>query len=116
VTFDGDSLIRQSQELSKLGLNDLEEFKKACKEKQVERILPGGPNMLSIRSVSDVANILGKPVEELAARHALLSAVSSNIDNEHTSSKNLLMWLDSYFVRGSFDDRTLVILHEATLK
>jgi len=55
-------------------------------------------------------------VEELAAAPNLLMAGARATPLRErfkgTAAADLLrIWLDSYHVRGSFDDRTLVVLH-----
>jgi serine/threonine protein phosphatase PrpC len=66
-----------------------------------------------IRSVEAFAEKLGKPLAEVVASPALLSAGARGepMSAEEKPEERLRVWLDTYQVRGSFDDRTLVVLH-----
>lgn len=67
-----------------------------------------------LRSSSVYASELGKPVELVARSPAILRAGlvgSPLLERAATPVERLRLWIDSYHVRGSFDDRTLVVLH-----
>jgi len=66
-----------------------------------------------IRSVGDYADHLGVDLGDLLRSPALLKAGAGGelLWRESEPEKRLKEWLDSYYVRGSFDDRTLVILY-----
>jgi len=73
-----------------------------------------GIQQVSLRSAAVYASELGIPVEQLAASQPLLSQglASSPLPRLFDSpQERLRAWLDYYHVRGSFDDRTLVVLH-----
>ncbi len=77
-----------------------------------ERILEAGPHPTPVCSSTPYANLLNLSLEQLLASPWLLTAgVPADIKkNGLTYEERLQTWLDSYQVRGSFDDRTLVIL------
>ena len=65
-------------------------------------------------SVGLLAQQLGLEKEKLATNYKLLSAASGNLADPmpgiSKSEDRLVQWLDAYTVRGSFDDRTLLIM------
>jgi hypothetical protein len=67
---------------------------------------------------AEYAEKLGRSLEEVQASPVLLAAGSrvARLAAESSPEQRLLQWLDSYYVRGSFDDRTLVILYRESLK
>jgi Protein phosphatase 2C len=75
---------------------------------------PEGVQQMSLRSAEVYASELGIKVDQLAASQGLLaqglpgSPLPRLFDSPH---ERLRAWLDFYHVRGSFDDRTLVLLH-----
>lgn len=79
----------------------------------VETITATGPRQVPIRSVAVYAEKLGVPLAEVVASPALLLAGSRGepMCSESSPEDTLQVWLDSYQVRGSFDDRTLVVLY-----
>jgi hypothetical protein len=82
----------------------------------VEAITPDGPQQVFIRSVETYARKLGLPLEAVIVSTPLLFAgtITNPGDEmcaETNSEDRLRVWLDSYHVRGSFDDRTLVVLY-----
>lgn len=84
---------------------------------EVERILPdesNEPKTVFIRSVAQYARELGKDVKEVVASSALLAAGRNQMCSQchqMNPEEKLQLWLDSYYRRGSFDDRTLVVLY-----
>jgi len=74
------------------------------------------PQKVWIRSVADYAKELRVSVAEVVAAPELLAAGSSEEQmweqaQDKPPKEKLQIWLDSYKVRGSFDDRTLVVLY-----
>lgn len=82
---------------------------------EVERILPENtnePKSISLYSVAKYAGELGKSsVQEVVESPDLLAAGILAESMKYPPEKNLEIWLDSYYQKGSFDDRTLVILY-----
>lgn len=78
-----------------------------------DRIMETGPAPTPICSVTPYANMIHRSLEELIAHPAWLAAgVPQKIaDRPLALEERLKIWLDTYHVRGSFDDRTLVILY-----
>jgi hypothetical protein len=74
----------------------------------------GSPRVL-IRSIATYAEKLGIAPEEVVKSRPLLIAGAFGepmCDRDARNKEDLLrVWLDSYQVRGSFDDRTLLLLH-----
>lgn len=75
-----------------------------------ERLTAEGRKPLALYSVARYAEHLGVPLEQVIADPALLRMGRRpdrlpGVD----AAERLLAWLDAYQVRGSFDDRTLVI-------
>ncbi len=82
----------------------------------VEVVTADGPRQVFVRSVETYADKLGLPIEELVKSTPLLiagtmSEPGEELCPEKESEKRLAVWLDSYQIRGSFDDRTLVVLY-----
>jgi hypothetical protein len=77
-----------------------------------ERITEKGRHPTPICSVSEYAKIINLSIEELITAPGLLAAgIPPEIKNSDSTPENkLLTWLDTYNIRGSFDDRTLVVL------
>lgn len=67
-----------------------------------------------LRSAGAFAEKLGRPVAELLRTPAAFVAAAAPLAGA-TAAERLRLWLDAYQVRGSFDDRTLVVLHRETL-
>lgn len=75
------------------------------------------PREVYLRSTADYAKELEKPIEEIIKSPELLGAGASGDPMWHGAQEKLpqerlKVWLDSYYKRGSFDDRTLVILYQ----
>lgn len=70
-----------------------------------------------IGSIAAFAERLNRPLEDVLASSALLRAGQKfrSWCKADTPPDRLRLWLDSYYVRGSFDDRTLVILSREAL-
>jgi hypothetical protein len=71
---------------------------------------PEGLTKVWVRSAERVAAALQAKGADLAACPGLLRAASLPWRPSHASDQ-LRWWLEGYQVRGSFDDRTLVVLH-----
>jgi hypothetical protein len=67
-----------------------------------------------LRSSAAFAERLGVSVDDLLRKSALLWAGRDALPGA-TAQDRLRLWLDAYHVRGSFDDRTLVVLHREAL-
>lgn len=85
---------------------------------QVEAITATGPQPVMIRSIESYAEQLGLPVADVVKSAPRLIAGAMRISGQdmspdpHTPAEELLrVWIDCYHVRGSFDDRTLVVLY-----
>lgn len=78
-----------------------------------KRITEKGALPTLICSVSDYAKIINLSIEELVAAPALLVAGMPEGVCDSTLESRLQAWLDAYHVRGSSDDRTLVVLFDA---
>lgn len=75
-----------------------------------ERLTAEGRQPLALYSVARYAEHLGVPVDQVIADSALLRAgCRPDPLPGDDAAERLLTWLDGYQVRGSFDDRTLVI-------
>ena len=75
-----------------------------------ERLTADGRQPLALYSVARYAEHLGVPVDQVIADSALLRAgCRPDPLPGRDAAERLLTWLDAYQVRGSFDDRTLVI-------
>lgn len=98
---------------TKLGnLSDLDTEKDKF-QRQIDRLVSveENPKTVSLYACDRYAKALGISVRDLIASPALLAAVHwQNSESEKCPAENLKLWLDSYQVKGSFDDRTLVIL------
>lgn len=80
----------------------------------VETITENGPQKARIRSVATYAEKLGlSSAQDVATSPALLvaGAYGDPLWKETSPDTKLRAWLDSYYVKGSFDDRTLVVLY-----
>jgi hypothetical protein len=99
--------------LSKTKLPTLDDVVKSELTSLVETTTADGPQQVPIRSVANYAEKLGIPLPEVVASPALLIAGSygEQISDQSKAEDKLRVWLDSYQVRGSFDDRTLVALY-----
>jgi hypothetical protein len=91
-----------------------EEVQKAEFTVQGERLTAAGLLPVKLNSVARYAEQLAIPLEQVLASPALLLAgwQGSPVLSQTTSpAERLHIWLDSYQVRGSFDDRTLVAVY-----
>jgi hypothetical protein len=81
------------------------------------RVTEAGPQNVVLRSASELAGNLKLPdASRLAAKPEVLAAAARGSDgtrDERPPERRLLEWLDAYHVRGSFDDRTLVVMYPA---
>jgi hypothetical protein len=78
----------------------------------------GGTRKTLIRSSEKFAKRLNLTPQELAARPALLMAgaqAGMMADDCRLPEEYLHRWVDSYYARGSFDDRTLVALYRESV-
>jgi hypothetical protein len=104
--------------LAGTSLKSLDEVAQAPFRTQLHAIEKEGPRPVTIRSAATYADQLGLPLEELVKSPALLHAGGHGepiCPKAATAQERLRLWLDSYQVRGSFDDRTLVVLHREKL-
>lgn len=86
----------------------------ACKYTRPEGLMPlNGENKVYIRSFREFAEELNMTMGDVAKSYSLLHIGKYGIPmcGETLPEKKLQVWLDSYQVRGSFDDRTLVVLY-----
>ena len=79
------------------------------------KVEPGeSTQMASVQFTTDLMTQNAMKLEDVWQNPALLSAMAEKlpVNNNQNSASYLLEWLDNYTVRGSFDDRTLVIFHK----
>jgi hypothetical protein len=78
-----------------------------------QEILAADPQRFRIRSAIAFAEKLKLNVKDLVSSADLirLGAMTDSPDTIIDPAERLCLWLDAYQVRGSFDDRTLVVLH-----
>ena len=84
-------------------------------DREAEAVTADGPRRVLLRSAAEYASELGRDVPRVAASPAFLTAGARNAPLAAAVPKpaeRLRLWLDAYQVRGSFDDRTLVVLHQ----
>ncbi len=80
-----------------------------------ERLTTDGRQLLMLYSVARYAEHLGVSLDQVIANPALLRAgCRPDPLPGDDAAERLLTWLDAYQVRGSFDDRTLVIAERET--
>jgi hypothetical protein len=76
---------------------------------------PGGGREVAVKSAAQLAQQLRLTLPELVERlHMLTQGLYSNREMASAGKSfelHLLDWLDAYYCRGSFDDRTLVLLY-----
>ncbi|RJR44340.1 MAG: protein phosphatase 2C domain-containing protein [Deltaproteobacteria bacterium] len=103
--------------LKKTKLAKLEEIEKAQFHYLANVVTPTGIEQMPIRTVGLLAEQLGIPLPELMNSPELLWAAALGVlpDENVLPAARLQSWLDSYQVRGSADDRTLVILSREIL-
>ncbi|HPZ06527.1 MAG TPA: PP2C family serine/threonine-protein phosphatase [Candidatus Eremiobacteraeota bacterium] len=100
--------------LSVTKLTTLEEVKKADYHNDGEQITKHGAFRIPVQSADKFAEKLGLSLQDLIKSPSLLLAGRKKlvgIKEEAGPEEKLRYWLDSYYVRGSFDDRTLVVLY-----
>jgi hypothetical protein len=73
------------------------------------------PAELPIASTQKLAEGLKITVADLVAKPGVLSALARPISDATPPQERLRQWIDAYQVRGSFDDRTLVVLYREEL-
>lgn len=100
----------QAAALAATRLPTPDDLQRAEIETTVDAVTPDGPKPARLRSAAWYAEKLGVPVAELALSAPLLRAGRAP-DTSATPAERLRDWLDAYYVRSSFDDRTLVVLH-----
>jgi hypothetical protein len=80
----------------------------------VDRLLPGETRSVRVASLDEWAKKLGVEAGVIAANSRLVAALAATAADpapELTAPEDRLVhWLDAYTVRGSFDDRTLVVI------
>jgi len=79
-----------------------------------DRITETGLCPTPICSVVEYAKTINLSIEDLVATPALLAAgiPPEILNSDSTPESRLQTWLDAYQIRGSFDDRTLVVLSQ----
>ena len=80
-----------------------------------EYLTEQGIRVNRISSVAEYAQIVNRTLEELIATPTYLAAgipTAMTIQPDLTPENRLQLWLETYHIRGSFDDRTLVILFD----
>jgi hypothetical protein len=84
-------------------------------DQDAEAVTAAGPQRVTLRSAALFASELGEAdLTKLSGSDALLAAGARGAPLAalgRDAADRLRVWLDSYQVRGSFDDRTLVVLH-----
>ncbi len=77
-----------------------------------EQVTKDGPKTVQLLSAGSLCKKMPIELKELVKDYSLLSYIShkDTMQGVTSSEQRLLYWLDSYFVRGSNDDRTIVIL------
>ena len=63
-----------------------------------------------VRELCDMQNVDLKKIWEEYRQHLAVMAEAIQLNRDKSPARRLKEWLDNYVVRGSFDDRTLVIL------
>ena len=89
-------------------------FDPSSLDMDVEAVTANGPQSMKLRSAAVYASELGRDFGRVAGSPALLAAGARNTPLAAAVPKladRLRVWLDAYQVRGSFDDRTLVVVH-----
>jgi len=106
------SLEEINKSLARTELKDTVAVENAGLASTVETITAEGGGSVLIRSAKSYAEKLGLPLEEVIKSTPLLIAGTAGaaMSPEEEYQDRLRVWLDSYQVRGSFDDRTLVVV------
>jgi len=106
----GDGAIARA--LSDTNLPTPEDLAAAPIAVEAEKPTPDGPHRGPIRPAARFAEALGRTIPQVVGSPELLAAGARLADDLPGSPHDRLReWLDLYQVRGSFDDRTLVVLH-----
>lgn len=105
-----------SDALKLTSLQTVEEIRTAEFHSIVETIEQAGSRPIKIRSAELYANKLGLSLGDVLSSYTLLAAGAKNVEEDPDwadldRATRLRLWLDTYHIRGSFDDRTLVIMH-----
>lgn len=118
ITLRGLNIDDFTRALKATNLPDFDDVQRADFAATVEAVTPDTPRSITIRSVAEYAKQLGLTVPEVVASPALMMAAASvgQLCDEKEAEDKLRVWLDSYYVRGSFDDRTLVVLYREVVK
>jgi len=105
-----DEIIRALQQTC---LPTLDAVQQADFTVQGEMLTAAGTQPLRLNSVARYAEQLDIPLDQVLASPALLLAgrQGSPVLADKVVVERLQIWLDSYQVRGSFDDRTLVVAY-----
>jgi serine/threonine protein phosphatase PrpC len=116
-----ESVINQQLLKTNLGsinsIRDVKHLFQATVDRIIDPNLENQPDKILISSVADYAKELNKEITdvvdspELLAAGILAESMGEQYRNMSTAEK-LLLWLDSYYQKGSFDDRTLVVLYQ----
>lgn len=80
---------------------------------EVEREIGGLSRKVEVRDTQKLSELLGQSLEELVKEPRQLQKYSLQSLRAEDSAERLEDWLDSYQVRGSFDDRTLVVMFKS---
>ena len=106
--------LRQTQLGSASGLDEARERFQL----PVSKATADGTETAIVASIADYAREVGLSIAALLRSPVVLWAGSSETNEAIATAspaEKLKVWLDSYYRRGSFDDRTLVVLYrEAT--
>ncbi|HVS36822.1 MAG TPA: PP2C family serine/threonine-protein phosphatase, partial [Gemmataceae bacterium] len=100
--------------LAEAGEHMAPNFDPSSLDTESEAVTANGPVRVMLRSAATYASELGRDVCRIAGDPAFLTAGARNAPLAPASPKHcerLRLWLDAYQVRGSFDDRTMVVLH-----
>lgn len=117
--IDSQEIEKQLQNTNFKNLDEVQKHQDKFQEKIDRILLPNSdkPKTVSIRSIAKYAEQLGKSIKYVLASPGLLNAgiLTQQMSPEceqMKSEEKLKIWLDSYYRRGSFDDRTLVVLYQ----
>ncbi len=90
---------------------DAEAFSTVCDRLIGEQV----SQPVRVYSFENYAKTVNKTVEQLLDEpHELLAANAGVGPAQETESQQLVIWMDSYQVRGSFDDRALAMIYRKT--
>ena len=110
----------KTEALAKTKLPTLDDVRKTKFYTLVDTIGENGLHKVKVRTIEAYAEKLGLLLDEVLSSLPLLAAgaVNAEIDPicpETSAEQRLCTWLDTYQVRGSFDDRTLVVMYRENL-